>query len=121
VEPAAGAVEGRGEVEIPVEHVELAAEDKADDGAVVVDPAADPVAVEPHQLGTEHSVAERSEADSETQHSEIPAAVAAVAMNTTLLTQEPAPVDKNDEPIFTSVASGVEQGAEEKTQAGQAE
>jgi CheY-like chemotaxis protein len=133
VEPAAGAVEGRGEVEIPVEHVELAAEDKADDGAVVVDPAADPVAVEPHQLGTEHSVAERSEADSETQHSEfhhpesqhqeprhseIPAAV---AVNSDLLTQEPAPVDKNDEPIFTSVASGVEQGAEEKTQAGQAE
>ncbi|MGD1216312.1 MAG: response regulator [Terriglobales bacterium] len=108
VEPAAAAVEAPAlaaeakveaetEVEIPVEHVEPAAE-----GAAVV---ADPAAVEIHQHATERP---------ETQHPETPAAVVAVAVNTALLAQEPAPVDRNDEPMFASAASAVEQAAEDK-------
>ena len=110
VEPAAAAVEapalaaeakveGKIEVEIPVEHVELAAE-----GAPVV---ADPAAVEIHQHATERP---------ETQHPETPAAVVAVAVNTALLAQEPAPVNRNDEPMFASAASAVEQAAEDKAE-----
>ena len=81
------AVEGKSEIEIPVEHIDLAVE-----GAVVV---ADAAAVE-------------------TQQTETPAAVATVAVDTALLVQEPAPVDRNDEPIFASGASVVEQAEEDK-------
>jgi CheY-like chemotaxis protein len=94
VEAPASAIEGKNEVEIPVEHMELAAE-----GATEV---ADPPAVEIHQY--------------ETQHPETPAAVVAVAVNTVLLAQEPAPVDRNDEPLFASAASVVEQAAEDKAE-----
>ena len=94
VEAPALTVEGKNEVEIPVEHMELAAE-----GATEV---ADPAAVEIHQY--------------ETQHPEAPVAVVAVAVNTALLAQEPAPVDRNDEPMFASAASAVEQAAEDKAE-----
>jgi CheY-like chemotaxis protein len=52
---------------------------------------------------------------------EMPAAVVAVAINTALFSQEPAPVDKNDEPMFAAAASAVGQAAEEKTEAKPAE
>ncbi len=112
VEATTPAVEDRNEdkkntVEIPVEHVELPAE-----GAAAV---AGPVVVEtePHQTEhpqTETSAAETSAAQpsdtrpSETTHPETPAAVVAVAVNTALLAQEPAPVDRTDEPRFASIA-----------------
>src|SRR4029077_2913737 len=41
----------------------------------------------------------------EAQHPEIPAAVAAVAVNTTPVTPESGPVDKTHEPTFATVAS----------------
>ena len=94
VEAPALTVEGKNEVEIPVEHIELAAE-----GATVV---ADPAVVEIHQYGP--------------QQPETPAAVIAVAVNTALLAQESAPVDRNDEPMFASAASAVEQAAEDKAE-----
>jgi CheY-like chemotaxis protein len=95
VETPALAVEAKSEVEIPVKHVESASE--------VAAAVADPAAVEIHQHETEHP---------ETQRPETPAAV--VAVNTALLAQEPAPVDRNDEPMFASAASAVEPAAEEK-------
>jgi CheY-like chemotaxis protein len=98
VEAPALAVEAKSEGEIPVERVEPAAE-----GAAAV--VAEPVAVEIHRHETERP---------ETQHPETPAAVVAVAVNTALLPQEPAPVDRNDEPMFASAASAVEQAAEDK-------
>src|SRR6202790_5552085 len=52
---------------------------------------------------------------------EMPAAVVAVAINTAPFSQEPAPVDKNDEPMFAAAASAVGQAAEEKTEAKPAE
>jgi len=57
----------------------------------------------------------------EAQHPEMPAAVVAVAGNTAPFAQEPAPVDKNDEPMFATAASAVGQTAEEKIEAKPAE
>jgi CheY-like chemotaxis protein len=67
VEPAASAVDGESEFEIPVEHFQPAVESSG-----------------------------------------------VVAVNTAQLAQDPAPVDRNDEPMFASVASTVEQATEEK-------
>jgi len=50
----------------------------------------------------------------ESQDPETAAGVAAVTVNTADFAQEPAPVDQNDEPIFASAASAMEQAAEEK-------
>jgi len=99
VEAPALAVEGKNEVEIPAEHVGLAAE-----GAAVV---ADRAAVEIHQDEPRRH---------EPQHPETQAAVGAVVVDPALLAQEPAPVDRNDEPAFASTASAVEQAAENKTE-----
>jgi CheY-like chemotaxis protein len=60
----------------------------------------------------------------EAQHPEMPAAVVAVvavAVNTAPFAQVPAPVDKNDEPMFATAASAVGQTAEEKIEAKPAE
>ena len=57
----------------------------------------------------------------EAQHPEMPAAVVAVAVNTAPFAQEPAPVDKHDEPMFATAASAVGQTAEEKIEAKPAE
>jgi CheY-like chemotaxis protein len=70
-------------------------------------PVAEP-AVELHQQETERP---------EAQHPEMPAAVVAVAVNTALFAQEPAPVDKHDEPMFATAASAVGQAVEEKIEA----
>ena len=53
----------------------------------------------------------------EAQHPEMPAAVVAVAVNTALFRQEPAPLDPHDEPMFATAASAVGQTAEEKIEA----
>jgi CheY-like chemotaxis protein len=65
-------------------------------------------AVEVHQHETERP---------EAQPPEMPAAVVAGAMNTAPFAQEPAPVDRNDEPMFATAASAVGQAAEEKIEA----
>ena len=57
----------------------------------------------------------------EAQHPEMPAAVVTVAVNTASFAQVPAPVDKNDEPMFATAASAVGQTAEEKIEAKPAE
>jgi len=69
-------------------------------------------AAEVHQHETERP---------EPQRAEMPAAVVAVAINTALFAQEPAPVDRNDEPVFATAASAVGQAAEEKIEAKPAE
>ncbi len=91
---AAPTVEGTRTVEIPVEHLEPASG------------VAAPAAVEIHQHETGHL---------EPQLPETPAAVA-VAVNTGLLVQAPAPVDKHDEPMFASVASALAPVAEDKAE-----
>jgi CheY-like chemotaxis protein len=107
------AVEGKSEIEIPVEHVELATEavTAVATGIVIADPAAaeidrgsiEPAAVEPV-----------TNQPSENQPSETPAAVVAATVNTALLAEEPACVDRDDEPMFASAASAEEQAAEEQ-------
>ena len=57
----------------------------------------------------------------EAQHPEMPGAVVAVAVNTAPFAQEPAPVDKHDEPMFVTAASAVGQTAEEVIEAKPAE
>jgi CheY-like chemotaxis protein len=64
-----------------------------------------PAAVEVNQHGIEQP---------ETQQPETPAAVVAVAVNTALFAEEPAPVDRGDEPRFATADSAVEQVAVEK-------
>jgi CheY-like chemotaxis protein len=57
----------------------------------------------------------------EAQHPEMPAAVVAVAVDTALFREEPAPVDKHDEPMFDTAASALRQTAEEMIEAKSAE
>jgi CheY-like chemotaxis protein len=110
VETAALAIEGKGEVVIPVEHLEPA--------TVSTAVVADAVAAERHQHQTEEPATQRSAAQvSEPLPLTTPAAVIPVALDTPLLAQEFAPVDRNDEPAFAKVASAVEQAAEEKIEA----
>ena len=98
VEVPAAAADARKEVETPALAVEapaVAAEGKSEVGIPVepVEPASEVAAV----------VAD-------------PAAVVAVAVNTALFAQEPAPMDRNDEPMFASPASAVEPAAEDKAE-----
>ena len=109
VEAPASAVEGKSEVEIPVERVEPASE-----GAAVV---ADPAAVEIHQQETERPETQHPES----QDPETAAGLVAVAVNTASLVQEPAPVDRTDEPMFAWAASAIGQAAEEKAAEDKAE
>ena len=103
-EALASAVEGKSEVEIPAEHTELAAESTA----VVADPAAP----DTEQQEIQSSAAQLSETDLP----ETPAAFAAVTVDTALFAQEPAAVDRNDEPMFARAASAVEPVAEGKAE-----
>ena len=98
VEVPAAAADAKKEVEAPALAVEapaLAAEGKSEVGIPVepVEPASEVAAV----------VAD-------------PAAVVAVAVNTALFAQEPAPMDRDDEPMFASPASAVESAAEGKAE-----
>jgi CheY-like chemotaxis protein len=98
VAPASEPEKAVAAVEIPVEHLE----------PVTNAVAANPSAVEMQQPEAKEIV------------EKIPESQAAIAtVNTALLAQEPAPVDKTDEPIFATVASAIEpaeenQHAEEK-------
>ncbi len=120
-------VEGVGEVEIPVEHMELAT-----DAAVVEtrQPGSDPAAGQPaevehrekQQAETPHSESQVSETTisetkvSQNQPAEAPA-VSAVVVDTALLAQEAAPVDRNDEPMFAAVPSAAETALQETAEA----
>ena len=88
VEAPASVVKEKSEVKILVEHAEPASE-----SAAVV---AHSSAVETHQNEAQHA---------ETQHPAPPAVAVVVAVNTALFAQEPAPVDRNDEPMFAWAAS----------------
>ena len=90
-EAPASAVESKIEVEIPVEHVELATD-------AVANQATDED--ETHQP--------------EVLHSETPLAEVAVSVNTALFAQDPAPIDRDDEPMFGLAESAAAQALEEK-------
>jgi CheY-like chemotaxis protein len=105
-------VEEKNEFQIPVENLQAAVEG--------CEPVADAAAVEVPKADLEHSESvEHSESlqdskspeDSESQHAETPAPI--IAVNAAHFAQEPAPVDSNDEPMFASATSAVEQAAEE--------
>jgi CheY-like chemotaxis protein len=129
VEAPVFAVEIGAAVEIPVEHVETVVEGAAgvtDAVAVETRPAETqyPENQQPENqpAETQHSEIRHTENQGpETQHSETPAAAVAVEVsvevnsevNTALLTQEIAPVDRNDEPGFATAAGAVEQASEE--------
>ena len=98
----AAAAEVKKEVEPPAV-VEAEAEAAVVPAASVVEgksEVAAPAAVEGHQHETEQP---------ETQHSESP-----VAVNTALVAQEPAPVDRDDEPRFAAATGAGEPVTEEK-------
>ncbi len=115
-------VEDVGEVEIPVEHMELAT-----DAAVVEtrQPGSDPAAGQPAEVEhrekqhaeTPHSESQVSETKvSQNQPAEAPA-VSAVVVDTALLAQEAAPVDRNDEPMFAALPSAAETALQETAEA----
>jgi CheY-like chemotaxis protein len=120
VEAQAFAIESKGEVAIPVVQLEPATEARSIGADTVT---TNPVAAEKHQLVSEQPAAQHSAAPvsavevSKTPHSEVPAAMDAVAVNTASFAQESAPVDKSDEPAFASVASAIEQAVAEKAEA----
>jgi len=105
LEAPALAVEGKGEVAIPVEHMEPAIEATA----VIAEVAA----VEVHQPENEGPADQPHSETQETQPSETPV----VAVDTALLAQTPAPVDREDEPMFAAAASVVEQVPEDRADA----
>jgi CheY-like chemotaxis protein len=92
---AATVAEAKSEIEIPVAHIEPTTTE-----AVAV---ANPAAVEISKL--------------ETKAPETPAAIVTVPVNIAALAQDPAPVDKTDEPMFASRTSAVEAATEEKIEA----
>ena len=115
-------VEDVGEVEIPVEHMELAT-----DAAVVEtrQPGSDPAAGQPAEVEhrekqhaeTPHSESQVSETKvSQNQPAEAPA-VSAVVVDTASLAQEAAPVDRNDEPMFAALPSAAETALQETAEA----
>jgi CheY-like chemotaxis protein len=122
VAPVASAVEEKNEFQIPVENLQAAVEG--------CEPVADAAAVEVPKPDLENSESlqdsesfqdSKSSEDSESQHPETPAPI--IAVSAAYLAQEPAPVDSDDEPMFASATSAVEQAAEESTvdQASEAE
>ena len=86
-------VTGTSEIEIPVEHLEAATQ-----GASWT---ADPQASEAGQLGAGEQQATEV---AENLPAEMPAAVGTFVVETALPAQEPAPVDRDDEPMFASLA-----------------
>jgi CheY-like chemotaxis protein len=113
VEAPVFAVEGKSEVEIPAEHVELPTQEI---GIAAEASAADTALVEPGQRATEAVTKEYSENQSsesqpaESRHEESqPSATfapeVAATMNAALFVQEPACVDRDDEPNFFSASA----------------
>ncbi len=84
--------EEKSDIEITVEHTEPASEHAA------VDSGAPAMEIQRQ----------------ETESPEMPAAVAEVSVNSAVLAQGPAPVDRDDEPAFASAASAIESPQEEK-------
>lgn len=84
------------EVEIPVKRVELAIEAAAVAEPAPISPGAQDSALAPSQIQP-----------SETQPAELP--VAAVTVNPAFLSQDFAPVDRHEEPMFTTAANAIEQ------------
>jgi CheY-like chemotaxis protein len=142
--PAAEFVE-KAEVELPAAAAEVksaeakSAEEKSAEETKAVETPAPPAVeiVEPAAEAVE-AVALAAEADRETEipveHVELankvapvggdPAAVVAAVVNTALFAEEPAPVDRDDEPIFASAAAvepAKEDKAEERTEGKPAE
>ncbi len=116
VEPTASApvfaVEGGGEVEIPVEHMGPAtAAPAGETGQHGTGQAEGQTAgnqhLEPRHLEPQHSGPQLETQISENQTAGTPA-VSAVVVDTALLAQEAAPVDRGDEPIFATAASVAE-------------
>ena len=97
-------------VEAPASGLEEKAEEKVEEKSEVEIPVEH---VEPASEG--------AAAVEESQSYETAAEVAAVTVSTADLAQEPAPVEQNDEPMFASAASAMEQAAEEKTAEGKGE
>jgi twitching motility two-component system response regulator PilH len=98
-------VEGNNEIEIPVEHVELQSENAA--AAVETDQQA------PEPAAREYAEEQPSESQpSENQLSET-SVVIATTVNTAQFAQEPACVDRDDEPGFASPANATAQVMEE--------
>ena len=102
------AIEGKSDVEIPAESGQ-----EAEKPAEVAEPAA----IAAFQPGFQNSELQR-----EVQHPDVanpPAPPAeppiAAAVDTTLLAQEPAPVDRADEPTFAAAVSSAEPAGDEKT------
>ncbi len=94
VESVAAAAEAKSEIEIPVAHIEPATTEAA---AVANAPSGEV-------------------SQPESNAPEAPAAVVTVPVNAAALAQDPAPVDKTDEPIFASRTSA-DEAAEEKIEA----
>ena len=111
--PAAVIAEAKGQVEIPVEHIEPATPNAAAIAeTVIIQSSVSQSSVESSKV--ESKVEESSSAA--IQASEIPTAIVVPTVNTALLAQEAAPIDKTDEPIFDS-AKAVAEVAQEKTEA----
>jgi CheY-like chemotaxis protein len=109
VEPSAAVVvaaaaEAKSEIEIPVAHLEPALIESA-----IAEPPTAEAAAAASSAAVEIS-------QPEAKAPETPAAVVTVPVNTALLAQDPAPVDKADEPIFASRTNAVE-ATEEKIEA----
>jgi CheY-like chemotaxis protein len=126
---AAGVAEAKKEIEAPAPVVEAAL--SIAPAASVVEgksEAAVPAAVEVHQHESkvpENQVPENQVPENqipenqvqEAQHPETPATVVAVAANTAVVAEEPAPADRGDEPKFAAAPGAVEQVGEEKIDA----
>ncbi len=113
IEPEAFAVEGKGDVETPVEPVPP---------AVVPVLVADPAAVQVPKPGLDDSedwnsvsqVSEDQVSESQASENQRRETIAPVAeANAAPLAQEPAPVDRNDEPMFASAVSAVRPAVEQ--------
>src|SRR5208337_4211112 len=129
--PAAEVAATTTEVETPAAVAEVTkAEEKQEEKEAVETPAPLPAEMvevaAPSVEAPALAVEAKKEAESPVEHvepaSEVaavvapPAAVVADEVNTALLTQEPAPVDRDDEPRFASAATEVEPATEDRAE-----
>ncbi len=129
--PAAEVAATTTEMETPAAVAEVAkAEEKQEEKEAVETPAPLPAEMvevaAPSVEAPALAVEAKKEAESPVEHvepaSEVaavvapPAAVVADEVNTALLTQEPAPVDRDDEPRFASAATEVEPATEDRAE-----
>ena len=131
VEDPVSAVEGKSEIEIPVEQVELSTEVSNEDFGMIAGAtnAAKEAAVEMDQRATEpvtneysdYPPAENQPAENQREENQreenqplstFPPEIGAT-VNAALFAEEPACVDRDDEPMFATAASAMEPAAEE--------